>query len=90
MAIFAIILREPNSEVQKQIHNIYSEKFELSSTVTIVSTKDTSEAVAQYVGIKGNNRIEEVSGAVVKLQNAYSGHTVKTLWEWLDEHEDDF
>ena len=90
MAIFAIILREPNPKVQEQIRNSYPEKFELSSSVTIISTKDTSESVAQYAGIKGSNRIEDVSGAVIKLQNSYSGHTIKTLWEWLDEHEDDF
>ena len=88
MAIFAIILREPNPKVQEQINIGYPDRVELSPAVTIIATKHTSETVAQNAG--GNHRIDDVSGAVIKLQGTYSGHTIKTLWEWLDEHENDF
>lgn len=85
--IFSIILLEPNQEVADKIEEFYPEHFKYSDTVFLVSVEETimSNDVAIKVGIKGENRIEDSSGVVFKLNTGYSGYTTRTLWEWLSD-----
>ena len=89
MPIFGIILREPNPIVKNRIAK-YSEYYELSPTFFVVSHKDVADGVSARVGITGDDQIAGASGAVFQLHSGYAGRTLKTLWDWLDQHESDF
>ena len=89
MPIFGIILREPSPHVKNRVAE-YSEYYELSPTFFVVSHKDVADGVSARVGITGDNRVPEASGVVFQLHSDYAGHTLKTLWDWLDRHESDF
>ena len=57
----------------------------MADNLVLVASDDIAEQVAQKVGIKGENRIEGVTGAVFKLNGAYAGFASRALWEWLTE-----
>lgn len=43
-----------------------------------------TQNLATLVGIKGDDRIADASGFVVKLEEfSYAGYTTRALWEWL-------
>ena len=90
MAVFAIVFKESSPQAQQRVQKAYPDCFQLSPTFTVVTTKDVSETVANRAGIQGDDRVEDVSGVVFKLQKTYSGYTTRTLWEWLEQHESDF
>ena len=85
--IFSVVLLEPNQKVVDRIEEFYPDYFKYSDTVFLISTEETvmSNNVANKVGIKGENRIEDSSGVVFKLNTGYSGYTTRTLWEWLSD-----
>ena len=90
MSVFAMVLREPNQQVLDRLDAEYPDNFQLSPTFAVVSSDELTQSVATKVGIKGENQVQGVSGAVFILQGAYSGYTDRSLWEWLRKHEDDF
>ena len=83
-------MRENKPEVKSNISSFYTDKIELSDSVTIVNTKETSSSICEKIGLLGDGQISGASGAVIRLQGAYSGHTIIDLWDWLDQHKDDF
>ena len=85
MALHAIILRDESNEVVERIEKHYPENYAINATCFFVRTGDISDKVAVNVGIKGDDRVDDSSGAVFKLNGAYSGHTSRSLWEWLEE-----
>lgn len=91
MAVFVIALIEPNQQVARLIESKYPGAYEYSPTLYLVSTDALAETVAIAVGIKGGKgeeRIQDVSGFVVKLEEySYSGYTSRTLWDWLKSVE---
>ena len=90
MPVFAIVLKEPNQQVLDRVDAEYPDSFNLSPTFSVVRSSDLTESVAVKVGIKGENKAQDVNGAVFLLQGAYSGYTTRSLWEWLERHESDF
>ena len=89
MTIHAIVLTEPNTEVETRIRDKYTgrEFYKLNDTFYMVRSDGISEEVAVNVGIKGDDRIESATGAVFKLNGAYAGYAQKSLWEWLSIEE---
>ena len=89
--LFAIILNEPNHEVAERIKTAYPKGFKYTDTCYLVAFDQTviTENIAEEVGLKGDDRIQEASGVVFKLNSAYSGYTKKTLWEWLNSVEEE-
>lgn len=89
--LFAIVLNEPNHEVAERIVTAYPMRFKYTDTCYLVAFDEAviTEDIAEQVGIKGENRIEDASGVVFKLNAAYSGYTKKTLWEWLNSVEEE-
>ena len=88
MAVFAIALIQPNQAVARLVKNKYPECYEYSPTLYMVEADAIAEAVAMTVGIKGDNRIEDASGFVIKLEEfSYSGYTARSLWDWLKSVE---
>lgn len=90
MSIFAVVLRERNERVVARLRNAYEDHFSLSSTFFLVPSDELSSVVATTIGIKGDDRVEDSNGVVFKITDAYSGYTTKALWEWLNNHEDEF
>ena len=90
MSIFAVVLREPNERVVARLRNAHPDHFSLSSTFFHVPSDELSSVVATAIGIKGDDKVEDASGIVFKITDAYSGYTTKALWEWMNNHEDKF
>ncbi len=88
MSIHVILLAASNKEVASRIMEQYPGSHEFSDTCYFVQTRDITRDVAQAVGVKGENRAEDASGAVFKLNGAYSGFTSRALWEWLSQAEE--
>ncbi len=85
--VFAIVLQEPNAALSERVNAEYpDDHFKYSDTFYLVAVNSNviSETIAEKVGIKGKDRVEGVSGVVFKLSLAYSGYSVRPLWEWLD------
>ncbi len=83
MALHNIVLQDENDEVVKRIEKEYPNNHAVSSTSFLVRTDEISEKVAIKVGIKGDDRINDASGVVFRLNGAYSGYASRALWEWL-------
>ncbi len=90
MTVFAIALKEPNNEVIEKVKENYPEHYPLNETFILISSDELTENVAMQIGLKGDNRIEDASGAVFSLRSNYSGYTSRSLWEWLEKFEDRF
>lgn len=89
MSVFAVVLRESNSEVTERLKEAYPGFYKLNETFFLVEGSSLAETVAESVGIKGDDRIESASGVVFRLNNiAYSGFTVRSLWDWLQMTEE--
>lgn len=88
MSVFAIILSEEHEGVRGRIQTQYPGHFPYSPTFFLIEADKLTEDIAIEVGLKGDNRFEESSGFVLKLDPLiYSGYTARSLWEWLGEAE---
>ncbi len=87
MANFAIFLRDIDQNVISRIEENYPNYYKLSDTAFLVSSDRLTQDIAENIGIKGENRIENSLGVVFKLNNAFSGYFEGSLWEWLDQWE---
>lgn len=91
MAVFGILLKEPNEAVRNRIRASFPSEscYEYNRMMFFVTSEKLSEEVARSIGLKGDNRIGPASGVVFKLTSAYSGYTTRDLWEWLGQHKDE-
>lgn len=83
MIIHAIVLTEANAEVDERIKNEYPKRYKLNDTFFLVRSDTISEEVAINVGIKGDDRVGDVTGVVFKLNGVYAGYAQNSLWDWL-------
>lgn len=83
MAIFGILLQDPDSRVIEHLRQQYgsSQLYELSETIILLRTDQLAEDVAIAAKIKGEERF--AAGVVFKLNRAYAGYASRSLWEWL-------
>ena len=88
MPVFAVVLRDPNHEVEQRLLDKYPGSFQFTETVFLVQANGIPDAVAKDVGIKGDDRIATASGAVFRLDGAYSGYTTRALWDWLKQADE--
>lgn len=88
MAVHMIVLSRRNDAVVARIQETYPDNYEITRTCYLVHSKNITEKIAATVGFKGESRIENASGAVFKLNGAYSGFASRALWEWLDQAEE--
>ena len=88
MDVFAIALAHPNPSVVDLIRTNFPKHYEYNPTLYFVQADDLAETVAIKVGIKGDDRVSDASGFVIKLQEfSYSGCTTRSLWDWLKDAE---
>ncbi len=88
--VFAIVLLNPNESVKERIIEHYPGSYEYNDTFFLlrVPSPILSQQVAEAVGLKGDDKVEEASGFVIQQRSAYSGHTRRDLWEWLASVEE--
>jgi len=89
MPAFAVILNEENPEVSQRIEREYPEHYRITDTVFLLQSRKIADAVAVSVGIKGENRVEDARGVVFKLNSSYAGYSARTLWDWLQQVEEE-
>lgn len=88
MAIHLVILLEPNEDVDLRIDTTYPRRLRYSRTLYLLEADELAEEVAVSLGIKGDNRIPEVSGFVLSTEAySYSGYTTRGLWDWFKSVE---
>lgn len=87
--IFAIVLKEPNPDVDQRMQDHFAEHFRYNDTFALVAGNpgEMAEEVALTIGLKGEHRVTDASGVVFKLNTGYAGYTRKDLWEWLSSVE---
>lgn len=88
MNIFAIVLSEDNPEVAQRIGEEYPNSYSLTKTFFLVQSNSIAEDVAVAAGIKGDRKIENARGVVFKLNGSYSGFTRSSLWDWLQQAQE--
>ena len=88
MAVFAVVLNEANPDVMKRLEEACPNHYRLNDTFLLVQGDALAETVAVSVGIKGDDRIEAARGVVFRLNMAYAGYSVRSLWDWLRQTEE--
>ena len=88
MPLHAIVLVDENDQLANRIAEHYPLSFQINDTVFLVRTEEITEQVAVRLGMKGDDRIDDALGAVLKLNGAYAGHAPRTIWEWLDSGQE--
>lgn len=88
MYVHAILLTRSNAEIVSRIMEKFPDCYEVSDTCYLVQSNDITQNVAIAIGIKGENRVEDSSGGVFRLNGAYSGFASRALWEWLGQAEE--
>ncbi len=84
MNVFLVVFTPSTPRAISRLQSEFPGHYELSeNTVYLVRSEELSSDVAAKVGIKSDPQL--ATGAVFKLNHAYSGYTKKTLWEWLDK-----
>lgn len=89
MRIFSIVLKNPDESATRRISKAYPDFYKFNDTVFLVGTKDLAETIAENVGIRGDKKLKDVSGAVFGMNATYSGYTTRSLWEWLSRTEEE-
>lgn len=90
--IFAVVMFEPNQEVEQRIDEAFPGSFRYNECFSLVRAPFTllSTDVARAVGLKGPETIEEASGFVIQQRPAYAGYTRPDLWEWLGDEDEEY
>ena len=83
MFVHAIVLTDDSDELVARIKEKFPKCFEVNEGCYLVRCDDLTQDVAIAVGIKGDDRVEDSGGVVLKLNGAYSGFGPPSLWEWL-------
>jgi len=89
MAIFAVVLNEPNEELMARVKEAFAEPahFQLADHLAFVRSPLVSAQVAEKIGLQeGGNQIGDATGVVLRVEN-YAGWNSRALWEWLDSGE---
>ena len=84
MNAFMVVFTEPSAQAAEHLRGQFPECYELvENTVYLVRSEELSSDVAVKAGFKSDPRIS--TGAVFKMNHAYSGYTSRSLWEWLGD-----
>ena len=86
MAVFAVHFSKGDSDaVRQRVEEKYpaTESYALSRDLFMVRADTIAERVAESTGIKGDDKIEGVTGVVFKLNSSYAGFDNRAIWDWL-------
>lgn len=86
METFIVVMDSAGAEqsplVKERLKKEFNEFYEISPTSFLVSADVLTEDVAVAAGIRGEESVENATGAVFKIAS-YAGYTRRALWEWL-------
>lgn len=81
MAIYAVLLKEPNKAAWDQLAEKYPAPYFLDSTTALVAPKSTvlTSDIARVAGI---GEEDDVLGIVCEI-TSHNGYHYQDLWEWF-------
>ncbi len=86
MPTFAIILNEPNAEVERRIQAC-GECLKVNAVSWLVTGDLSVEEIIDVIGFTGETPVANAAGFVFSLNGSYAGRVDKDAWEWLDRAE---
>jgi len=90
MAVFAVhISVDPPCEIAEALQEHYPkpDHRKLSKRMYLVQSDETTDLIAEKLGIDGESGQDGPTGVVFKLNAAYSGFERRGVWEWLSKAE---
>ena len=87
MRLFAIVLDSANATVEDRVEREFPGCYSINKTAFLVSSDGLAETIAATVGIKGDDRVEDASGVVFRLNGTFAGYSSRALWDWLEQAE---
>ena len=87
MATFAIILNEPNAEVEQRIRDACEDSLKLNDASWMVVGDLSIDEITDVVGFAGEATVANAAGFVLSLNGSYAGRVNKDAWAWLDRAE---
>lgn len=92
MAVFAVhISEDPPDEITGNLVENYPKPAhrKLSKRTYLLRSNETTDSIAEKLGIDGETGEDGPTGIVFKLNAAYSGFERRGVWEWLSRAEAD-
>ncbi len=87
MPVFVVVVRQGNEKVRERIQALPDETvYELTDDAWLVDYDDTTRAVAEKLGVRGDPSKVVGSGIVFPISN-YAGRFPTGVWEWLAIHQ---
>lgn len=87
MSTFAIILNEPNAEVEQRIRDAYGDCLKVNDAAWLVTGDLSVAEITDVVGFTGEATVANAAGFVLSLNGSYAGRVNKDTWAWLDRAE---
>ncbi len=84
MATFAIILNEPNAEVEQRIRDACEESLKLNDAAWLVVGDLSVDDLVDAIGFRGEDAVANATGFVLSLNGSYAGRVHKDTWDWFD------
>ena len=91
MAVFMVIVDRQLEAVKERLDKNYPNAYypyHNNDRVFFVASSDIAEKIAVNLGIKGENKIDNMGGAVFRLNSSYAGYTQNALWDWLSQNDE--
>ncbi|MGI9250233.1 MAG: hypothetical protein ACR2PR_03430 [Pseudohongiellaceae bacterium] len=77
----------PGAEIIKNIKKRYPTHYPVGNNNYLVRSKEVAAQVANNVGLKGDDKVDDATGVVFKLNTTYSGYESSSLWDWMELEE---
>ncbi len=87
--LFAVVFTEGREKGFANLKDTHPKAYRLTDTVALVAADALSGQVAKDAGLSRDEPDEEARGVVFKLNGSYTGYSRQTLWEWLEEAEEE-
>lgn len=84
MSTFAIILNEPNAEVEQRIRDACKEYLKVNDASWLVVGDLSVEEIIDVIGFRGETTVANAAGFVLSLTGSYAGRVNKDTWDWFD------
>ena len=84
MSTFAIILNEPNAEVEQRIRDAYGDCLKVNDASWLVVGDLSVDEIIDVIGFRGEATVANAAGFVLSLNGSYAGRVNKDTWDWFD------
>lgn len=84
MSTFAIILNQPNAEVEQRIRDACADYLKLNDASWMVVGDLSVDEIVDAIGFRGEATVANAAGFVLSLNGSYAGRVNKDTWDWFD------